>query len=556
MSKGRRPSLLGALLWIGLGLLFLLRNFGIGPDFWTLAGRYWPVLLILLGLGKVLEYFLRKEAVSIRFGEIIGILFLLLIGAFFTKISDSRMSNFLRDLPIEIGGTPIRPGQWMGESHAFTEEISVPLQNSIPIRIENSYGSVSVSPGSDREIIIRLRKVVYGTESRAKEVADQIHIQTAQQGKNDPQARPTAEAEPGKTPDAVFVVSTNREALSSKDYRFNTDMEILVPKNTQLQVKNAFGDIRVAEIKGKLDLSTTHRSLEVQNCVGEFVIATRYGECRLNDLVGNLTLDGRGKVYIDNIKGDVSVTNEYSPLEILNVDGKLAVSSTEGSLRIEKISNPVTINARGTQVRAEKLQSTLRVVTSHKNVDITDVESDVSVESSYATIALKNIKGNAVISSNTDRISADDIRGQLKVTARGSSLRANGVKGPLDIQTTRKEVIVNDFEDACSVVNEYARVRLSTRKLGKGDVKVINHHGGIDLFLPEGAAFSIDASARNGKVQSSYAGLEAPGNSDTNGVLKSKMKTGGPRIAVETEYGNIRISRTRGNGGGQSTEDD
>ena len=44
--------MLGALLWLGLGVLFLLRNFGIGPDLWSLAGRYWPILLILLGLGE------------------------------------------------------------------------------------------------------------------------------------------------------------------------------------------------------------------------------------------------------------------------------------------------------------------------------------------------------------------------------------------------------------------------------------------------------------------------------------------------------------------------
>ena len=45
MSLKRRPSLLGALLWIGLGTLFLLRNFGIGPDFWSMAARYWPIAL-------------------------------------------------------------------------------------------------------------------------------------------------------------------------------------------------------------------------------------------------------------------------------------------------------------------------------------------------------------------------------------------------------------------------------------------------------------------------------------------------------------------------------
>ena len=86
MSHKHRPSLLGALIWIGIGVLFLLQNFGFGPNVWSLARRYWPVLLILLGLGKIIEYFLNKDSVSIRVGEIFGILFLLFIGFVLSRV--------------------------------------------------------------------------------------------------------------------------------------------------------------------------------------------------------------------------------------------------------------------------------------------------------------------------------------------------------------------------------------------------------------------------------------------------------------------------------------
>ena len=87
--KTKRPSLLGGLLWIGLGVLFLLRNLSIGPDLWSMIARYWPILLILLGLAKVIEYFWKKQGVSIRIGEVLGILLILLVGTAITKISSS-----------------------------------------------------------------------------------------------------------------------------------------------------------------------------------------------------------------------------------------------------------------------------------------------------------------------------------------------------------------------------------------------------------------------------------------------------------------------------------
>ncbi len=47
----RRPSLIGPLILITIGVLFLLANMGMLPiSFWEIAFRFWPLLLILVGL--------------------------------------------------------------------------------------------------------------------------------------------------------------------------------------------------------------------------------------------------------------------------------------------------------------------------------------------------------------------------------------------------------------------------------------------------------------------------------------------------------------------------
>jgi hypothetical protein len=554
MSQRLRPSLLGALLWIGLGIIFLLRNFGIGPDFWSLAGRYWPVLLILLGLGKIVDSFLHKDSVSIRFGEIIGIFLLLVIGSALTGVSESHFGRIIRELPIQIGGISMRPGQWIGETHAFSEEMTFSLNHPLPILVENSYGSVSITPGSDRVIRVRLKKVVYGNESRARSIADEIRLDARPERRGSPTPAPKPEAEPVKKSDVeYFVVRTNREDLSGKDYMFNTDLEIIVPKNSQLQVKNTFGEISVSEINGDLDLSTTHRGLEVRDCTGQFKISTRYADSRLTNLVGNLDMDARGKVYIDTIKGNVTVTDEYASLEIFNVDGELVASNTEGNIRIERITKHVTINSRGTEVSVDTLQSGLKVNASHRDVNISNVASNVVIESRFAGVSLKNVGGNVDIQSNSDRVDAEDVRGSFKFKARASEVQATRIGGPLDIQTSLKDVVVNDFANSCIVTNEYAGISVSSRKLGKGDVNLRNSNGDVELFLPEKASFLIDASARNGKVESDYAGLETVGNDEVSSV-KSKVKAGGPKISVETKYGSIRIHSTQASEASQSTD--
>ena len=59
----RHGSFAGPIILIGLGLVFLM--FTIYPDFypWPILFRYWPVILILVGLGKIWDsYYLRHHA--------------------------------------------------------------------------------------------------------------------------------------------------------------------------------------------------------------------------------------------------------------------------------------------------------------------------------------------------------------------------------------------------------------------------------------------------------------------------------------------------------------
>ncbi len=552
----RRPSLLGALLWIGLGTMFLLRNFGIGPDFWSMAARYWPILLILLGLGKVIDYYRRKEGVSLRVGEVVGILVLLVIGTAITKLSESHIGQVFRDLPITIGDSSVRPGQWLGTSYTYTQETTYPLTTPGPVEVENAYGLVSVAPGSDGEVRVRLRKVVYNNdESKAKSIAGEITLEAGPQAQAEAPPPGQVEAEPkstGKAKTVAFLVKTNRDALSSRDYRFNTDMEVLVPKKSDVTVRNAFGEIRIANVDGKLDLTTTHNPLELRDCSGEFTVSNRYAESRLVNLTGNVNVDARGHVYIESVKGIVNVTDEYSPVEISDVDGPVTVSNTESTIRLEKITKPVVVDARGTQVRVNDLDSTLKVTTSHRRLEVSDIASNVVLECQYSTVSLKDVRGNVDVTTNSDRITADDVRGYLKVNGQGSGIRANTVDGPVDIQTTLKDVVVNNFKAGCKVANEYANVSLSTGTLGKEGIDVKNHNGTIDVFLPEGAGFQIDATARNGRVDSYYENLMPAANAGDAGVLKAKMKNGGPKIVLETDYSNINI-RSRGSDAGQVT---
>ena len=71
----RRPSIIGPLMLITIGVLFLLANMGALPlSFWEIAARYWPLIFILIGLEIIVGRY------SILGGLIVVVLWIAIVG--------------------------------------------------------------------------------------------------------------------------------------------------------------------------------------------------------------------------------------------------------------------------------------------------------------------------------------------------------------------------------------------------------------------------------------------------------------------------------------------
>ncbi len=60
-ARSRSGLLTAGLILMGIGLLFLLNNF-YEFSIWRLIARYWPVLLIYVGLKKLYGFFTWQDS--------------------------------------------------------------------------------------------------------------------------------------------------------------------------------------------------------------------------------------------------------------------------------------------------------------------------------------------------------------------------------------------------------------------------------------------------------------------------------------------------------------
>lgn len=61
MANTKRESLFWGLIILVLGMLFLLKNFGLEINVWDLLGKYWPLILITIGLKNIFLYLKKTK---------------------------------------------------------------------------------------------------------------------------------------------------------------------------------------------------------------------------------------------------------------------------------------------------------------------------------------------------------------------------------------------------------------------------------------------------------------------------------------------------------------
>lgn len=130
-----RGPLTGALLLIAIGGIFMYANLRPEWNPWPLISRYWPLLLIFLGLGKLVDALRSRAASSVpgaapaprRSGETLAILFLVLLLVLAAAGSHrfSRMSH-------------------------QAESVDAQGADSVRVSVEISTGQLHVSGGASR----------------------------------------------------------------------------------------------------------------------------------------------------------------------------------------------------------------------------------------------------------------------------------------------------------------------------------------------------------------------------------------------------------------------
>ncbi|MFC1726881.1 DUF4097 family beta strand repeat-containing protein, partial [candidate division KSB1 bacterium] len=159
-----------------------------------------------------------------------------------------------------------------------------------------------------------------------------------------------------------------RDNWSGRNNSGSVHFNISVPVETELELKNATGDIIVSKINSRIEANTATGDVEIREIKGNVYGHTATGAVKLYDIDGEV--DGHsatGRISIKNT-GDVKAHCATGRIDILNTNGSdVDASVSTGDIEIE-LEN---VNERGRYDFSSSTGDVMLVIPANTKADIT-----------------------------------------------------------------------------------------------------------------------------------------------------------------------------------------
>jgi hypothetical protein len=356
---------------IVLGIVFLLGNLRMlsWARLGTLFAHYWPALLILWGVIKLVEYQQAQRdgvpARGIGAGGIFLVIVIVVFGLMATQASRFNWGEIRDNMNIDDSDLD----NLFGETYSFDDH----LEQAVPptatsLRVNDDHGAVRVSVANDNKITVVVRKRV-GAESKSD--AEKYNQQAAP-----------------KIALAGNVIMLEARTQAAGDHAVQSDLDISVPRKMELHIVSRRGDVSVTGRDGEVEITTQHGDVSVEDVNGNVKINLEKGSAKVELIDGDVHIDGRlNEVSVTDVKGSAQFDGEFqesvklariaktvafkssrTELEFSRLDGELNLDSDD--LHADQIAGPVRLSTRSKQIRLEDVSGDVRLQDEHGGIEL------------------------------------------------------------------------------------------------------------------------------------------------------------------------------------------
>jgi DUF4097 and DUF4098 domain-containing protein YvlB len=452
----RRRSVAGPVVLIILGVVFLLGTMGVLH--WYMLGRlfaqYWPVLIILWGVIKLIEH-QRSRHEGVRYtgigaGGVFLLLFLIIAGLIATQAARVNWSSLHDDFGWDEGDF----AGMFGETFTYSDQITQPFPAGGSLRVVSDRGAVEVLPsdGNDLKVVIN-KKVRADNQQNADKYNEGTKPQVTVSDK---------------------TVTLNANTQGAGEHGVSTDLQIFIPAKAPVVVSSRRGDVTLNNRVGNVDVSAQRGNVTLDQITGNVSLNLDHSSARVSKVSGDAFVQGRvDDIALSDISGAARLNGEFmESVRLTNIGKTVSFKSSRTDLEFAKLEGDLDLDSG--DLRAKGLAGPGRVITRSKDIRLDSLSGDLRLEDSNGAVeVLVRKMGDLEISNRNGDIQLSlPAQAAFKVDARAR----NG-----EIQSDFAEVKISDQHDTAtasgSVGNGAATVRLNnehgTIEIRKGSVQAL-----------------------------------------------------------------------------------
>ena len=449
----RRSSIVGPMIVIAIGIVFLLVQIGRLPAtaLWLWFARWWPLLLVLFGFIRLLEWFLDQRARANANGVItpqrslgVGVsllLALLVIAGVASSIAHNKAGRLLGP-HFEINEDNIE--QFLGDKHESTQTLGEPCPFGTSVTINNARGNLTVSGTSDDNLLhaTASNQVFTRSDSDATIKARQIALRIDHVGNQISVTIPSVE---GGRADINITVPIGTPVTGSANHGDVQVHSFRAP----VTVTANHGDIDLSGIAGPVTahINNAGSSLSAHNIAGPLDVEGRSLDLTLSDLQGPVSLQGDffGTTHLERISAPVSFHTSRTDLQFIRLDGELEISQN-ADLTASQLLGPIVLNTRNRNINLERVSGPLTITNRNGSVTVSLSQplSPVTIENRNGEIDLTlPTSAHFIVQAETTNADLENDFGLALSTEgdRPKLVGAVGTGGPLiQISTSQADI--------------------------------------------------------------------------------------------------------------------
>ncbi len=391
----RRSSILGPILLIALGILFLLvqTNHLESHHLWDWYSRFWPLLLVGAGVILVLEWaldqYVQSDPAQPQYRRRIGggvLVLLILLGFTGLVLSGIRQGGSSRLFP-GLSFNQDNLDEFMGDKHESDQSLTQPFPAGAIFTVDNPRGDVTISGTSDdNQIHVAVHKEIYTrSDSEAATEAQRFSPNLNASGSRVTLSMPPLE---GGRADLTITLPAAAAATVTANHG---DIHISALKSN-VQATANHGDIELSAITGNISthINNSGSSLSAHSVTGSLSIEGRGRDTTLSDLSGPVIMGGDyfGTTHFERIRGPIKFHTSRTDFQLGRLDGEVEISNAD--ISASDAVGPVTLTTGNRNITLERIAGDIVVTNRNGSVDLTSAPplGNVTVENRNGSVDL------------------------------------------------------------------------------------------------------------------------------------------------------------------------